>query len=132
MKVYRSRPYRAAARQGNFGLAKARQQRSQCQHRRTHGSDQLIGRLEEFDVAGGYFVSTQLGRQHRGAEIFEQPSLGDDVANVRQVVERNCFRAEQRRSHAGQRGILGAAYRNAAAERSATGNAKLIHAARLE
>ena len=73
------------------------------------------------------FVSSQLRSQHCGAEVLEQAPLGNDVANIREIVERNRFGAEQRRSHARQRGILGATYRNAATKRPAASNAKFVH-----
>ena len=49
--VDRARADGAAARQRHLGLAEARQQRTQRQHRRAHGLDQLVGRLGVGEVA---------------------------------------------------------------------------------
>ena len=89
MQINRSRADRAAARQRNFGFPKTRQQRSERQHRRPHGSHQFIRRFKKFDVAGGNFVSSQFGRQHSSAKVFKQTTLRNDVANVRKIVQRN-------------------------------------------
>ena len=79
-------------------------------------------------MAGGYFVSAQFGRKHCGADVFEQTTLSNDVAHVRKIVQRDGFGTQQCRSHARQRRILGAAYRNTTAEWLAAGDAKFIHA----
>jgi len=72
-------------------------------------------------------MRTQLWCKDHRANIFEQASLGDDVAHVRNVVQRYFFGGQYGRCHARQRRILGAANRNPTLKRTSAGNAKLIH-----
>jgi len=109
MQIYRARADGATTRQRHFRFPKTREQRSKRQHRRPHRLHQLIRRLEKFDVCGGDFVGAELRRQNCGADVFKQPALSDDVADVWNIVQGNCFGREQRRGHAGQRRIFGAA-----------------------
>ena len=79
-----------------------------------------------------YLVRAKFRRQDGGAQVFEQPALRNNVANVRQIVQRNRFRAQQRCGHTRQRRVLGAAYGDAAFECVSAADAKFIHADRLE
>jgi len=65
------------------------------------------------------------------ADVFQETSLGDDVANVRNVVQRDRFGRENCRGHARQGGILGAADRYATFDWVTAANAKLFHEGRL-
>ena len=65
------------------------------------------------------------------AQVFQQASLRDDVANVRNIVQRDRFGRENCRGHARQGGILGAANRYATFDWIAAANAKLFHEGRL-
>lgn len=65
------------------------------------------------------------------ADVFQKTSLGNDVANVRNVVQRDRFGRENCRGHARQRGIFGAADRHAPFDWVAAANAKLFHGGRL-
>jgi len=58
---------------------------------------QFIRRFKQFNVRGGNFVSAKLRRQHMRADVFQQTPLRDDVAYVREVVERDRFRRQDRR-----------------------------------
>src|SRR5258707_9411286 len=75
----------------------------------------------------GDFVCSEFGSEYGSANIFQQSSLSDYVANIGNVVKDNRFRSEQRSCHARQRRILGSTNRNSAAQRSTATDAKLIH-----
>src|SRR5258705_9365793 len=75
----------------------------------------------------GDFVCSEFRSEYGSANIFQQTSLSDYVANIGNVVKDNRFRSEQRCCHARQRRILSSTNRNSAAKRSAATDAKLIH-----
>jgi len=78
-------------------------------------------------VGGCDLVRSEFGCQDCGADVFQQASLRDDVANVRDVVKRDCFGRQQGRCHARQRRVFGAADRDPAVKRPAAGNTKFVH-----
>ena len=65
------------------------------------------------------------------AQVFQKTSLGDDVANVRNIVQRDRFGRENCRGHTRQGGILGSANRYSTFDWIAAANAKLFHEGRL-
>ena len=65
------------------------------------------------------------------ADVFQKTSLGDDVSNVRYVVQRDRFGCENCRGHTRQGGILGAADRHATFDWVAAANAKLFHEVKI-
>lgn len=77
-------------------------------------------------------MRAEFRREHVRADIFEETPLGDDVANVRDVVKRDCLGGEDRRGHAGQGRVLGAADRDATIDGIAAANAKFFHVRRLK
>ena len=77
-------------------------------------------------------MRAQFGRQHVRADVLQQTPLGNDVANVRNVVESDCSRRENSRGHAGQGRVLRAADRNAAFDGVAAANTKFVHGERLK
>ena len=64
-------------------------------------------------------------------DVFQKTSLGDDVSNVRYVVQRDRFGCENCRGHTRQGGILGAADRHATCDWVAAANAKLFHGEKI-
>ena len=66
------------------------------------------------------------------AEVLEESPHRDDVTHVRNVVESDGFRSENRRGHAGQSGILSAANCHPAFESISAADAKLVHVERLK
>ncbi len=77
-------------------------------------------------------MRAQFWREHGRANVFEQTPLSDNVADVRNVVQGDGFRRQDRGRHAGQRRILCATDRDTAFDRVTTPNAKLVHAERLK
>jgi hypothetical protein len=77
-------------------------------------------------------VGAQFRRQDMRSDVFEQAPLGDDVANVRDVMESDGSGRENCRGHARQGRVLGAADRDSALNGVTTPNAKFFHARRLK
>ena len=128
VQINRTRADGATAGQRGARLAEPRKQRPQRGHGGANRLDQLIRRFKEFDVRGGRLVRSQFRLQHGRTDVFEKTALRDDVAHVRQVVQRDCFRGEQGRSHARQRGIFCAANRDPPAQGASAGDSEFIHA----
>ena len=99
----------------------------QAQALKRASSYEFVRRFEEFDVCCGDLVSSEFGGQNSCADIFKQPALRDDVAHVRNVVQGDGVRREQRRCHAWQRRVFGAANRDSAVKWAATRDTKLVH-----
>jgi hypothetical protein len=78
-------------------------------------------------VPGGNLVRAQFGRQDGCTDIFQKPPLRDDVAHVRDVVQRDGLWRQQRRSHAGQSRVFSAANLHPPAQGAATRYPKFIH-----
>ena len=72
-------------------------------------------------------MGPEFGSQNSCTQILEQTPLRNDVFNVRQIMQRDGFRAKHGRGHARQRGIFRATYGNATLERPPADNPKFIH-----
>ena len=66
------------------------------------------------------------------ADVFQQTPLGDDVAHVGEIVQRDSLRRQDRRRHARQRRVFGAANCDAAFDRVTATDAKFLHIGRLD
>lgn len=66
------------------------------------------------------------------ADVLQQAPLGDDVANIRDVVESDRPGRENRRRHARQSRVLRAADRDATLDGVATANAKFFHGGKIK
>ena len=111
VQIDRTRADGAAAGQGNAGVAEARHQRPQRQHRSAHRLHQFVGRL---GVRDRFRLNREFARRHVGAfdpaaHVREQFRHGDDVAHVRNILQAYRFAGEQRRGHGGQGRVLRAA-----------------------
>ena len=108
MLVHWARTNGAAARQRHLGVAKARQQRSQCQNRRTHGFHQLVGcfgQVERAPVGVDASVGVLLDLY---AHVANQLEHGGYVLQARHIAQRHRLGGEQRGAQFRQGGILGA------------------------
>lgn len=72
-------------------------------------------------------MRAQLRREHGRAQVFQQPSLRDDVADIRDIVQHDRLGCEQGGGHAGQRGIFRAADPDAATQRASARDTEFIH-----
>ena len=127
MKIDRPRADGAAAGQADLCLAETREQRPERKHARTHRFDQLIRRLEPFDVSGRDLVRAKLGRQHGRAEVLEQTPLRDQVLYVRNIVQRDGLGRQQCRRETRQSRILRPADLDLSFQRIAALDQKFIH-----
>ena len=66
------------------------------------------------------------------ADVFQQTPLGDDVAHVGEIVQRDRFPRQDRRRHARQRRVLRAADCDATFDGIAATDAKFLHSGRLK
>src|SRR5882762_9619384 len=125
MQIYRASSDGASAGQRNLSFTKACKQWAQRQNRSTHGPYQFIRSFEEFDMRSCDLVRSQLWRKDRSSDVLEQTTLRNNVANVRNVVQNNCFRRQQSGGHAWQSRIIRPTDRNSAVKSAAARNAKL-------
>ena len=130
VKVDGARSDRASSRQGDTGVAEAREQWAQHQHRSPHLLYQFVGRdgIDEpaslnLHAVAVFFV----GKGGINAQFFEQAAHGGDVTDARNVAQHHTLVRKQRRRYRWQRGVLCAADRNAAFEGSPPFNKKLVH-----
>ena len=66
------------------------------------------------------------------ADVFQQAPLGDDIAHVGEIVQRDRLPRQDRRRHARQGRVLGAADRDAAFDWISAANAKFLHVGSLK
>ena len=105
----------ATARQGNAGEPTAGYQRTQHQGRCAHGLDDFVlgGRIGEHAATDGRAVlRTAIAQLDLGAHGDQELALGLDVADLGDILQHHFVFGENRRSHAGKRGIFGAAHPN--------------------
>ena len=110
----------------------SRQQRPERQDGRAHCLYQFIRRFEKLDVRGGNLVSAKLRSQHVRADVFQQTPLRNDVANVREIVERDRFRRQNRRRHARERRVFRAADCDATLDWVTATDAEFLHVGSLK
>ena len=127
VQIHRTLADRASARQADARFPEAGEQRSEREHRGSHTLHQLVRRLEELDVRGRDLQRALLGHEHAAADILEQPAHRDDVANVRQIVERDGVAGQQCCGEAGQRRVLRSADLHPSREWASSDNSKLVH-----
>src|SRR5262249_31184214 len=128
VKIHGTRADGAAAGCGDPRAAEARKQRTQDEEGCTHRLDELVGRLAAGDVAGLdddlVSVGAPLGASPQVPEHLER---GRHVGQHRDVLDHAAFAREQRREDERQRGVLRAAHRHFALERSATPDHDRVH-----
>ncbi len=127
MLVDRARTDGATAGQRHFGLAIARDQRTEHQDRRTHGAHEVVGRdagifRPRIDVHFHAIVE-----DHAHAHAAEQFNEGGDVVQVRYVADADRLVGKQAGSEDGQDGVLRAGNADLAIERLAAADQDLGH-----
>jgi hypothetical protein len=127
MQVHGPCPDRAAAGQRDAGLAHPRQERAEHQDRGPHLAHDVVWGLGVADRAAD-------GERPIRTGLETAPVLGDelrhrrDVGQLRHVGEHEPLVGQHAGRHERQRGVLGAADRDAAFERPAAADADPIHA----
>eukprot|EP01137_Pigoraptor_chileana_P029746 Opistho-2@15329 len=125
--VDRPRADGAAARQRHLGMAEARQQRAQRQHRGAHGLHQFVGGLGIAELAGVQAHGAVVVGLGRHAHVAHQLEHGRHVLQARHVVQHHGLVGQQRRAQLGQRGVLGAGNEHFAAKLTPAANQKFVH-----
>jgi hypothetical protein len=131
VQVDRTLADRAPAGERHPRLAKAREQRAQHEDRRAHRLDEV--------VRG--FVRPQARHLDRRApaplildrrpELLEHAQHRADVADEREVVDRDALFGEERRREDGERRVLAPSDRDTAGERASADDPKLVHGGAL-
>src|SRR6266481_2624505 len=129
VQIHRPRPNRASPRQRNPRHSHSRHQRPQRQDRRPHRLHQLVRRLRMVQTRRFDHVIARRYLRHGNLRVHERQQLahGDQVAHLRDVVQRHRFRRQQRRRHRRQRRILRPADRHRPPQRLPALDQKLIH-----
>jgi hypothetical protein len=135
VQVDRPRPDGAAAGQRDLGVADAGQKRPEDEDAGTHAPDQVVGGQRAGDPArrqlqhpagvpglGGVAVHVDLD-----AVLLQQVRHGGDVAQMRQVRERQRLVGQQAGRHQWQGRVLGAADADLALEGLAADDPDLVH-----
>ena len=117
----------ATARQGHLGVAKARQQRTQRQHRGAHGFHQFIGRFGGVQLARVQHHVTRFIALGAHAHVANQLDHGRDVLQTRHVGQRHRVCRQQGGTQLGQRGVLRARNGHVAVQRTTAANQQFIH-----
>src|SRR6266403_4584971 len=129
VQIHRPCPDRAPPRQRYSRHSHSRHQRPQRQNRRAHGLHQLVRRLRMVQTRRFDHVIARRYLRHGNLRVHERQQLahGDQVAHLRDVVQRHRFRRQQRRRHRRQRRILRPADRHRPPQRLPALDQKLIH-----
>ena len=122
MQIDRACADGASAGQADPCLAKSSEQRPEGEYARTHRFDEVIRCLEYLYVLCGDLMRSQLGREDRSTEVFEQATLSYQVFDVRNVVQRYGLGRQQRGRQARKCRILRTADLNAAAKLFSSSN----------
>ncbi len=135
VEIDRTSPNGAAAGQRDPSASHARHQRAQNQRGGPHGFDQVVRsfRSDQFLTAdGGAMLPASIAKAKfdLGAHGGQQLARGFNVPDLRDMFQNYRFFGEQRRRHAGQRGVLGAADVDGAAQPIAAADDQLIHVAK--
>src|SRR6266850_998789 len=133
VQIHRPRPDRASPRQRHARHSHPRHQRPQRQNRRPHRLHQLIRRLRMVQTRRLDDVVTCRHLRHGNLCVHERQQLahGDQVADLRDVVQRHRFRRQQGRRHHWQRRILRPADRHRPSQRLPALNQEFIHSLSL-
>ena len=109
-------------------MAGTRQQRTQRQHRSAHGLDQLVRRFGVDRVGGleAHAATLAVGLD-LDTHVFQQAAHGGDVAQARHIVQAHRFAGQQRGTHFGQCGVLGAGDGNRPVEGLAATDQEFVH-----
>ena len=102
---------RAPARERNARVTEARDERAERQNRGTHRFHQFVRGFLQGHSFGldGELAGRQIRAFDAATHMREQLGHGDDVAHVRNILQRHRLVREQRGGHCGQRGIFRAA-----------------------
>src|SRR6267142_646975 len=131
VQIHRPRPDRASPRQRYSRHSHSRHQRPQRQDRRPHRLHQFVRRLRMVQTRRFDYVIARRHLRHGNLRVHERQQLahGDQVAHLRDVVQRHRFRRQQRRRHHRQRRVLRPADRHRPPQRLPALDQKFIHPA---
>ena len=126
--IDRAHADRAPTGQRNAGLTATRQQRSQHQHRGTHGLDQLIRCKRIIQAAGIQLDAEFFVDRNPHAHLCQQRQHRRHVVQMRHVRNTQRFGAEDGRAQYRQSGVFCAGDTHLALERDAALDDQLVHA----
>lgn len=125
MLIHGTRADGATAGQGHAGLADARQQRPQAEHRGPHGAHQVVGGFGQQSSRRGLNPLFLIGAGT--AQHVQQPERGVNVAQIRHVGERDRLAQQDGCEQNGQGRVFGTADVDAAGKGHAAFNDQLVH-----
>lgn len=125
--IDRTQADRTPAGQRHARFTAARKQRPQCQHRRAHRLDELVGGDRTRDIRRRKLDAELLVHRYRDAHLSEQIEHGRDVAQVRHVFHEQRLPRQKRRAEYRQRGVLRARDGDFAFERGTAFDYELVH-----
>ena len=126
MEVNRPRAEGATTRHGDDCAATARQQRTEHANRRAHGLDDVVVRVNLVLVHHPHLHHPGLAI-NLNTELAQQPSHVRNVAETRDIAQRDLAVGTQRRRHERQSRVLGALDLNLAGEPASTLNTEGVH-----
>ena len=97
----------APAGQRDAGLARARHQGTQHEHRGPHGLDQVVGGLDGGELPGLDLDDAADPELDLRAHVGEEPPHGADVPHLGDIGEHDGLVREEGRADVGQGGVLG-------------------------
>ena len=125
--VHRTRANGAAARQGDFGMAEAGQQRSERQHRGAHGLDQFVRGFGRVQRAGIQVQQTIFSTFGLHPHVADQLEHGGHVLEARHIAQRHRLGGQQAGAQLGEGRVLGARNGDLALQAAAAANQEFVH-----
>src|SRR5882762_506295 len=133
MKIDGASANRATTGKRNSGNASAGQSWSEGKDGSAHGLDQFVRRDRIADGVSlkSIFTGGKVASADTGAHVRQKFAHGDDVADHRNVAQRNLIGGQQGSGHGRERGVFRAADGHRSANGCSAGNEKFVHEIKL-